>query len=68
MQVNVKNVFNNVSRAIIFRKLCDVGGPLVNIVPFTKLFYGDHSFLYFQHGWYVEGVTIIKSSSGTKTR
>jgi hypothetical protein len=46
--------------------LCDVGEPLAIIVPFTKLFYGVHSSLYFQHGQHVEGVTIIESSLGTK--
>jgi hypothetical protein len=33
----------------------------VNNVPFTRLFYSVHSFLYYQHGRYVEGVTIIES-------
>jgi hypothetical protein len=45
MQVDIENTFNNLSRASIFRKLCDVGGLLANIVPFTKLFYGAHFFL-----------------------
>jgi hypothetical protein len=62
MQVNVKNVFDNVSQTIIFREFCDVEGLLANIVPFTKLFYGVHSSFYFQHGWHVKGVTIIESS------
>jgi hypothetical protein len=66
MQVNVKNTFNSISQTTIFRKLCDVKGPLVNSVPFTKLFYDVHSFLYFQHGQHVEGVTIIDSSLGTR--
>jgi hypothetical protein len=39
---------------------------LANVVPFTKLFYGVHYFLYYQHGQHVEGVTIIESSSNTK--
>ncbi len=38
----------------------------MNIVPFTRLFYGVHYFFYYQHGWYVEGVTIIKSFLGTR--
>ncbi len=42
MQVNIKNGFNSIFQATIFRELCDVEGPLVNIVPFTKLFYGVH--------------------------
>jgi hypothetical protein len=46
--------------------LCDVKGPLVSIVPFTKLFYGAHSSLYYQHGRYVKGVIIIESSSSTR--
>jgi hypothetical protein len=45
MQLNIENTFNNISRATIFKKLCDAMGPLVNIAPFTKLFYGvDYSF------------------------
>ncbi len=35
---------------------------MANIVPFTKLFYGFHFFFHYQHGWHVEGVTIIESS------
>jgi len=45
MEVDIENAFNNVSRTIIFRELCDVGGLLANIVPFTRLFYGVHSSL-----------------------
>ncbi len=59
MQVNVKNVFNNVSRTIILKKLCDAEGPLANIILFTRLFYGAHYSLYYQHGQHVQGVTII---------
>jgi hypothetical protein len=66
MQVNIKNVFNNVSQTIILKKLCDVKRPLANIVPFTRLFYGIHSSIYYQHGQHVEGVTIIESSLGTR--
>jgi hypothetical protein len=65
-QVNVENTFNNISQVVIFRKLCDVEGPLANIVPFSILFYGVHSSFYYQHGRHVEGVTIIESSSCTK--
>jgi hypothetical protein len=61
MKVNVKNVFNSVFQVVIFKKLCGVGGLLAGIIPFTKLFYGVHYFLYYQHGWHVEGVTIIES-------
>jgi hypothetical protein len=66
MQVDIKIFFNNIYQATIFRELCDVRGLFANIVPFIKLFYGAHSSLYFQHGWHVERVTIIESSSGTK--
>jgi hypothetical protein len=52
---------------LLFLENCVMrGGPLVNIVPFIRLFYGVHSSLYYQHGWHVEGVTIIKSSSNMK--
>jgi hypothetical protein len=34
---------------------------LANIVSFTKLFYGVHSSIYYQHGHHVEGVAIIES-------
>jgi hypothetical protein len=39
---------------------------LANIVPFTKLFYGVHSSLYFQHGQHEKGVIIIESFLGMK--
>jgi hypothetical protein len=66
MQVNVENIFNNVFRTTIFRELCDVEGPLVNIILFTKLFYGAYSFLYYEHGRHVEGVTFIESFLGMR--
>jgi hypothetical protein len=34
----------------------------VNNVPFTRLFYNVHFYLYYQHGRHVEGNTIIESS------
>jgi len=40
MQINLENAFNGVFQTTIFKELRDVGGPLVNIVPFTRLFYG----------------------------
>jgi len=43
-----------------------LGGPVANIVPFTRLFYGTHYPLYYQHRRHVEGVTIIESSLGTR--
>jgi hypothetical protein len=46
--------------------LCDVEGPLASIVPITSLFCGVHFSLYYQHGWHVEGVTIIESFLGMK--
>jgi hypothetical protein len=60
-----KNCFNNVFQIVILEKLCDVGGPLANIVPFIGLFYGVHSSIYYQHGQHGERVTIIESSSST---
>ncbi len=66
MQINIENAFNNVFQVAIFRELCDAGGFLVNIVPFPKLFYRAHFSLYYQHGWHVEGVTIIESSLGIR--
>jgi len=59
MQVDVKNAFNNVFQIVILKKLCDVEKLLANIVPFTKLFYGTHFSIYYQHGQHVEGVTLL---------
>ncbi len=47
MQINVENIFNNVFQIVIFKELCDDGGPFASIVPFTKLFYDTHFFLYY---------------------
>jgi len=66
MQIDVENVFNNVFQAVIFKELLDVRGLLSNIIFFTMLFYGVHSFLYYQPGQHEEGVTIIDSSSSTR--
>jgi hypothetical protein len=66
MQVDIKNVFNNVLQVVICRWLCDVGGPLESIVPFIRLFYDTYYPLYYQHRWHVEGVTMIESSLITR--
>jgi len=66
MQVDVKNDFNGIFQIVIFKELCDAKGPLASIIPFTGLFYGVHSFIHLQHGWHVEGVIIIESSSGMR--
>jgi hypothetical protein len=63
MQVDIENTFNNVFQTTIFKKLHDARGPLANIIPLTRSFYGAHFSLYDQHGHHVEGVTIIESSS-----
>jgi hypothetical protein len=41
-------------------------GPLASIIPFTMLFYGAPFFFFYQHGWHVEGVTIIESFSSMR--
>ncbi len=65
IHVNVKNALI-MFMELFFKELCDVEGPLVSIVPFTKLFYDVHFSLYYQHGWHVERVTIIELFSNTK--
>jgi hypothetical protein len=42
MQINVKNVLNNIFQIVIFKELQDAESSLVNIVLFTKLSYGAH--------------------------
>ncbi len=32
MQLNIENAFNNIFWVVMFRELCDVGGPLANII------------------------------------
>jgi hypothetical protein len=66
MQVDVENAFNNAFQAVIFLKIRNVKGPLANIVPFTKMFYGIHSSIFYHHGQHEEGITIIESSLSTK--
>jgi hypothetical protein len=47
MQIDVKNTFNNVFQVVIFKEMCDVKGPLVHIILFTKLFFDAHLSLYY---------------------
>ncbi len=62
MQVDVENIFNNISWVVIFKELWNIVGPLMSIVPFTMLFCGAHFSLYYQHGQHEKMVTIIESS------
>jgi len=66
MQVDIKNAFNKISQAIIYRKLQDPKGPLASILPFIRLFYGVHFSYYYQHGQHEEGFTNIGSSLNTR--
>jgi hypothetical protein len=66
MQINIENAFNSIFWVIIFKKLCDAKGLLLNIAVFIKLFYVIHFSLCYQCGWHFEGVIIIESSLGTK--
>jgi hypothetical protein len=50
MQVDIENTFKNIFQATIFKELCGAKWLLANIIPFTKLFHGAHSFFYYQHG------------------
>ncbi len=40
---------------LLFLKNC----VMLNIVPYTGLFYGVHSFFNYQHGWHVEGSPLL---------
>jgi hypothetical protein len=42
MQVKVKNILNIISLYLFFRELQGAKGPLVNIIPSTRLFYDVH--------------------------
>jgi len=59
VQVDIENIFKYVFQVIIFIELCDVEGHLTSIVPFTRLFYDAHFFLYFQHGQHAEGSPLL---------
>jgi hypothetical protein len=50
MQVDVENIFNSFSQVVMFIELCEIEGPLPNIVLFFRFFYGVHFSFYFQHG------------------
>jgi hypothetical protein len=65
MQIDVENVFNNISQIAILRKLWDAKGPLASIIPFTIFYYGVQFSFYYQHKEHKEKVTIIESSSNT---
>jgi hypothetical protein len=47
MQVNIENTFNNTFWIVILKKLQDIKGHLVSIIPFTTLFYDVYSFVYY---------------------
>jgi len=66
MQVDVEIFFYNVFWVVIFKELWNIGGPLANIVPITRLFYGAYFSIYYYHGQHEEGVTVIESSSNTR--
>jgi hypothetical protein len=53
-------------KLLFLESFMKLGGLWRTLPPLLGLFYGVHSFFYYQHGQYVEGVSIIESFLGMK--
>jgi hypothetical protein len=47
IQIDIENTFNSISQVVIFKELQGAMELFAIIVPFTRLFYGAHSFFYY---------------------
>jgi hypothetical protein len=63
--LNVANVFNSVSRIIIFQKLCTTSGGIIQLIPFVCAFYAFESPLFYNHHNRDGEVMVIPSTMGT---
>jgi hypothetical protein len=53
------NTSNLVSRGVIFKKLCAVGGDITQLIPFVHAFYAFEFPLFYNHHNCEDNVTII---------
>jgi hypothetical protein len=59
------NVFNLVSRKVIFQKLHATGGDIIQLIPFVHALYAFESLLFYNHHNHEGDVTIIPFAMGT---
>ncbi len=64
-QLDVANVFNSVSRGVIFQKLRVASGDIIHIIPYVRAIYAFESSLFYNHPNHEGNVTIIPFAMGT---
>ncbi len=60
------NVFDLVSKGVIFQEFHALGGKIIQLIPFVRAFYEFESPLFYCHHNYVGDVTVIPSAMGTR--
>jgi hypothetical protein len=61
----VVNAFNLASKGIIFQKLYAIGGDIIQLIPFVRVFYAFEFPLFYSHHNHEGKATIIPSGMGT---
>jgi hypothetical protein len=61
----VTNVFNSVSRRVIFQKLHAINVDIIQLIPFVRAFYAFEFPLFYNHRNCENNITIILSIMGT---
>ncbi len=65
LQVDVANTFNSVSRGVIFLKLHEVVGDIIQSIPYVHAFNAFKPPLFYSHRNHESDVTIIPFAMGT---
>jgi hypothetical protein len=66
-QLHVANIFNSMSKGVIFQELRVVGGNIIQFIPFVYAFYAFESPLFYNHHNHEDNITIvILSIMGTR--
>jgi hypothetical protein len=66
LQLDVMNVFNLVSKGVIFQEFHALGGFIIQLIPFVHAFYEFESPLFYSHHNHDGDVMVIPSAMGTR--
>jgi len=58
------NVFNSMSKRVIFHKLHATNGNIIRLIPFVCAFYAFESHMFYNHHNHEGSVTVIPSTMG----
>jgi hypothetical protein len=65
LQLNVMNIFNLLSKGVIFQEFHALGEKIIQLIPFVRAFYEFESPLFYNHHNRASDITVIPSAMRT---